>query len=49
MPDQHSTGQKIPWWRSPGAILLWALVAAVIAVLLGDPLIEHIVNLVAEE
>lgn len=47
MPE-NKTGQDIPWWRSPGAILLWALIAAV-AVIFGDPLIENIVGLVAEE
>lgn len=47
MPDDERSS-KIPWWRSPGAIVLWALIAAAIAVLLGDPLIERIGRLVME-
>ena len=48
MPEDR-TGHDIPWWRSPGGILFWALIAAIIAVVFGDPLIEHIVALVTEE
>lgn len=48
MPE-NKTGQDIPWWRTPGAILLWALVAAAVAVIFGDPIIESIARLVAEE
>lgn len=49
MPDGNRTGRDIPWWRSPGAILLWALIAAAIVVIFGDPLIEHIAGLLVEE
>lgn len=33
MPDE-SKERGIPWWRSPGALILWALVGAAIILLL---------------
>lgn len=48
MADEPERRRSIPWWRSPGAIVLWALIAAVIAVLFGDPLVEHVGKLLME-
>ncbi len=49
MPDEHGSRGNIPWWRSPGAIILWALIAATVAVIFGDPIVENIANLLLEE
>jgi len=49
MPDEHGSRKDIPWWRSPGAIILWALIAAAVAVIFGDPIIDNLVNLTLDE
>lgn len=45
--DPHGRS-RIPWWRSPGALILWALLAAAIVVLLGDPAMDALMRLLRD-
>ncbi len=42
-------GARMAWWGTPGALIVWALIAAAIAVLLGDAALEHIIELTFHE
>jgi hypothetical protein len=33
---QPEPEQPTPWWRTPGAIILWALLAAALGLILGN-------------
>ncbi len=49
MTDHQPTGREIPWWRSPGALIFRALIAATIAVVFGDPIVGSITDLMVKE
>jgi hypothetical protein len=42
-------GAKMAWWGTPGALIVWALIAAGIVVLLGDAAIQRIIELTFHE
>ncbi len=46
--NRHETRSEIPWWRTPGALILWALLVAAIIVGIGRPSVREIIQLLGE-
>lgn len=42
MKVERGEGRQIPWWRTPGALIAWALIAATLAVWIGEPLVVRV-------